>query len=89
MKTILSLVNFMAGLLALLIGLGNLLFIPHNPMAAVTGAVTMAVGATLVWLATEAMSRRTLVPLRGNPCAVRGMTVIQILLHSYPLMPWI
>lgn len=55
MKTIFSLVNFVVGLLALLIGLGNLLFIPHNPMAAVTGAVTMAVGATLIWLATEAM----------------------------------
>ena len=31
---------------ALLIGLGNFLFIPHNPTAAVTGAVTVVVGMT-------------------------------------------
>ena len=55
MKTIFSLVNFVVGMLALLIGLGNFLFIPHNPTAAVTGAVTVVVGATFIWLATEAM----------------------------------
>ena len=55
MKTFFSLVNFVVGMLAVLIGLGNFLFVPHNPTAAVTGAVTVVVGATFVWLATEAM----------------------------------
>lgn len=55
MKTFFSLVNFVVGILALLIGLGNFLFIPHNPTAAVTGAVTVVVGVTFIWLATEAM----------------------------------
>jgi hypothetical protein len=55
MKAFFSLVNFVVGMLAVLIGLGNFLFIPHNPTAAVTGAVTVVVGATFVWLATEAM----------------------------------
>jgi hypothetical protein len=55
MKTFFSLVNFVVGMLAVLIGLGNFLFIPHNPTAAITGAVTVMVGATFVWLATEAM----------------------------------
>ena len=47
MKTFFSLVNFVAGILALLIGLANFLFIDHNPTAVVTGAVT-AVGAAAV-----------------------------------------
>jgi hypothetical protein len=55
MKTFFSLVNFVVGILALLIGLGNFLFVTHNPTAVVTGAVTIAVGATFVWLATAAM----------------------------------
>ncbi len=55
MKTIFSLVNFVIGLLSLLIGLGSFFFIAHNPTAAVTGAVTVAVGATLIFLATSAM----------------------------------
>ena len=59
MKTFFSLVNFVGGILALLIGFGNFLFIPHNPAAAVTGAVTVAVGATFVWLATSAMFSNT------------------------------
>ncbi|MDO9145776.1 hypothetical protein [Rhodoferax sp.] len=55
MKAFFSLVNFVVGMLAVLIGLGNFLFISHNPSAAVTGAVTVVVGATLVFLATGAM----------------------------------
>lgn len=55
MKTFFSLVNFVMGMLAVLIGLGNFLFIPHNPTAAVTGVVTVVVGAAFVWLATGAM----------------------------------
>ncbi len=59
MKTLFSLVNFVAGILALLVGLGNFLFIDHNPTAAVTGAVTVVVGATLIFLATSAMFSNT------------------------------
>jgi hypothetical protein len=59
MKTFFSLVNFVGGILTLLVGLGNFLFIDHNPTAAVTGAVTMVVGATFIWLATSAMFSNT------------------------------
>ncbi|MDD2846211.1 MAG: hypothetical protein PHT57_14795 [Rhodoferax sp.] len=55
MNTFFSLVNFVVGILALLIGLGNLLFLTNNPTGAVTGGVAMAVGATFLWLATAAM----------------------------------
>ncbi len=59
MKILFSLVNFVAGILALLVGFGNFLFITHDPTAAVTGAVTVVVGATLVFLATGAMFSAT------------------------------
>lgn len=59
MKTIFSLVNFVAGILALLVGFGNFLFMGNNPTAAVTGAVTIVAGATFVWLATAAMFNRS------------------------------
>lgn len=55
MKTFFSLVNFLVGILSLLIGLGNLLFLANNPTGAVAGGVAMVVGATFLWLATAAM----------------------------------
>ncbi|MDP2677271.1 MAG: hypothetical protein Q8O85_00930 [Rhodoferax sp.] len=55
MKTFFSLVNFVVGVLSLLIGLGNFLFITNNPAGAIAGAVAMVVGATFIWLATAAM----------------------------------
>lgn len=55
MKTFFSLVNFVVGILAMLIGLGNLLFLANNPTGAVAGGVAMVVGATFLWLATAAM----------------------------------
>lgn len=55
MKTFFSLVNFVIGILSLLIGLGNLLFLANNPTGAVAGVVAMVVGATFLWLATGAM----------------------------------
>jgi hypothetical protein len=59
MKTFFSLVNFVVGILSLLIGFGNLLFLANNPSGAVAGAVAMVVGATLVFLATGAMLSST------------------------------
>lgn len=57
MKTFFSLVNFVVGILALLIGVGNFLFLGNNPAGAVAGVMAMVVGATFLWLATEAMFR--------------------------------
>ena len=55
MKTFFSLVNFVVGILSLLIGFGNFLFLANNPAGAVAGVVAMVVGVTFLWLATEAM----------------------------------
>jgi len=55
MKTFFSLVNFVVGILALLIGFGNLLFLAHNPASATVGLVAMVVGATCLWLASESI----------------------------------
>jgi len=55
MKTLFSLVNFVVGLLTLLIGAGNVLFLANNPAGAVAGSVAMVVGATFLGLATQAM----------------------------------
>ncbi len=57
MKSFFSLVNFVVGVVVMLIGLGNILLVSKNPAAGVAGAVVMVVGATFVWLATEAMFR--------------------------------
>jgi hypothetical protein len=55
MKAIFSLVNFVAGILALLIGFGNFLFLSHNPSGTIAGLLAMAIGATCLWLASESM----------------------------------
>lgn len=55
MKIFFSLVNFVVGVISLLIGLGNLFFLGNNPTGAVAGVVAMVVGATFLWLATTAM----------------------------------
>lgn len=55
MKTFFSLVNFVVGLLSLLMGVGNVLFHSNNPTGAVAGWVAILVGATFLWLATQAM----------------------------------
>jgi len=55
MKTLFSLVIFVPGSLVLMIGLGNLLFLTHNPATAAAGGVATVVGLTFLWLATEAM----------------------------------
>ena len=55
MKIFFSLVNFVVGVISLLIGLGNLFFLANNPTGAVAGVMAMVVGATLLWLATQAM----------------------------------
>ena len=58
MKTLFSLVNFVVGLLSVLIGVGNVLFQANNPAGAVAGSVAIVVGATFLWLATQAMLSR-------------------------------
>ncbi|MDD2918550.1 hypothetical protein [Rhodoferax sp.] len=58
MKTFFSLVSFVVGILVLLIGFGNLLFLTHNPANAAAGGVVTVVGLTFLWLATEAMFSR-------------------------------
>ncbi len=55
MKIFFSLVNFVVGVMSLLIGLGNLFFLANNPTGAVAGVMAMAVGATFLWLASQAM----------------------------------
>lgn len=58
MKTLFSLVNFVVGILSLLIGFGNFLFLAHNPSSATVGLVAMVVGATCLWLASESIFSR-------------------------------
>ena len=55
MKTFFSMVNFVVGILALLIGLGNFLFLASNPTSTIAGLVAMVVGAVFLWLASESM----------------------------------
>lgn len=55
MKTFFSLVNFVVGILALLIGFGNFLFLAHNPSNTIAGLLAMVVGATCLWLASESI----------------------------------
>ena len=70
MKTLFSLVNFVVGLLSLLMGAGNVLFHSNNPTGAVAGWVAILVGATFLWLATQAMlssPKKTGPPSHGCP----------------------
>ncbi|PIY29030.1 MAG: hypothetical protein CO105_00380 [Comamonadaceae bacterium CG_4_9_14_3_um_filter_60_33] len=59
MKTFFSLVNFVIGILALLIGFGNLLFLSNNPTGAAAGAAATVVGVAFLWVATAAMFNRS------------------------------
>lgn len=58
MKTFFSLVNFVAGILALLIGFGNLLFLDNSSTGDVAGAAATVVGVAFLWVATAAMFSR-------------------------------
>ena len=55
MKIFFSLVNFVVGVVSVLIGLGNLLLLANNPTGAVAGVVATVVGVTFVWLSTAAI----------------------------------
>lgn len=55
MKTFFSLVNFVVGILSLLIGVGNFLFLTNNPSGIVAGGVAVVVGTSFLWLATTAL----------------------------------
>lgn len=55
MKTFFSLVNFVVGILALLIGLSHFLFLTHNPASTIAGLIALVVGAICLWLARKFM----------------------------------
>ncbi|HSO44773.1 MAG TPA: hypothetical protein VLQ47_04560 [Rhodoferax sp.] len=55
MKVFFSLVNFVVGILALMIGFGNFLFLAHHPSSTIAGLAAMAVGATCLWLASKSI----------------------------------
>lgn len=59
MKTLFSLINFVVGMVALLIGFGNLLFLGNTPTSVVAGGVATVVGLIFLWLATQAMFSRS------------------------------
>ena len=52
-KVFFSLINFVVGILALLIGFGNFLFLASTPSSTIAGLLAMAVGATFLWLASK------------------------------------
>lgn len=55
MRTCFSLVNFVVGVLALMIGFGNFLFLANNPASTIAGLLAMVAGATCLWLASESI----------------------------------
>lgn len=55
MKAFFSLVNFVVGILALMIGFGNFLFLARTPSSTIAGLVATVVGATCLWLASKSI----------------------------------
>ena len=53
MKTIVTLINLVGGILILLLGSAALLNETHNPATAVVGIVAVALAAFCLWLANE------------------------------------
>jgi hypothetical protein len=54
MKTAFGLINFVIGILSLLVGVGNIEFMAKNPSSAMAGVVALVVGAVCLWMAIEA-----------------------------------
>lgn len=54
MKTTFGLVNFVIGILSLLVGVGNIEFMSKNPASAIAGVVALVIGAVCLWMAVEA-----------------------------------
>ncbi len=54
MKTAFGLINFVIGILSLLVGVSNIEFVAKNPSSAMAGVVALVVGAVCLWMAVEA-----------------------------------
>jgi hypothetical protein len=54
MKNTFGLINFVIGILALLVGVGNIEFMAKNPASAMAGVVALTIGAVCLWMAVEA-----------------------------------
>jgi hypothetical protein len=54
MRNVFGLINIVVGILALLVGVGNIEFMAKNPSSALAGVVALVVGGVCLWLGTEA-----------------------------------
>jgi hypothetical protein len=54
MKTTFGLINFVIGILSLLVGVGNIEFMSQSPASALAGVVALCIGAVCLWMAVEA-----------------------------------
>ncbi len=56
MKTVFNLVNFFIAILCMLVGVGNIEYVTHNPSGAAAGvAISLVVGVTCFWLAAQSV----------------------------------
>lgn len=53
MKNMFSLVSFVVGILSLVIGAGNLLFLAQGVSSTLAGLVAIGLGGACLWLSTE------------------------------------
>lgn len=53
MKNMRSWVSFLVGILWLVIGIGNLVFLPQSLTSTMAGPVAIGLGIACLWLATE------------------------------------
>ena len=56
MKNMFSLVSFVVGILSLVIGMGNLLFLTQGLSSTLAGLAAIGLGGTCLWLATETVA---------------------------------
>lgn len=56
MKNMFSLVSFVVGVLSLVIGAGNLLFLTQGLTSTLAGVVAIVLGGACLWLATETVA---------------------------------
>lgn len=56
MKNMFSLVSFVVGILSLVIGMGNLLFLTQSLSSTVAGFAAIGLGGACLWLATETVA---------------------------------
>jgi uncharacterized membrane protein YvlD (DUF360 family) len=53
MKTFFNLVNFVVGVLSLLVGMGNFLVVPLNPANVAAGIFALTISAACLWLTQQ------------------------------------